>query len=434
MIVQKSKIRSTFPCVIMSMNIHSDVLVIGGGIIGTACAYYLMKEGKRVRIIEQNKPGVGASYGNCGLIVTSHLLPLCAPGVIRHEFKRMLRRTSPLYVKPSLDFDRLLWFLNFARKCNHEHLKHAIQARERILHHSDQLFNTLIREEKIECERQTAGVLMVFKSEGEMRKYARTNEYLKPYGLDAKHYLAGELVKLEPALREDVYGAWYHPKESHLRPDALLREWQKLLIRDGATIEEEYELQNFIVEGGHVTKVLTTKGEFTADHYVLAAGAWSPQITRQLNFKLPVQAGKGYSITMARPSICPQIPCFFYEKSVVATPWKSGYRLCGTMEFSGFNSRLVPERLQNLKTVAREYLRDPVGDPVREEWVGMRPMTYDDLPVIDYAPRHRNLVLATGHGMTGISMATSTGKLVAEIITGRTPHLDPKPFRIERFR
>jgi D-amino-acid dehydrogenase len=415
------------------MNNHSDVLIIGGGVIGTACAYYLMKEGRQVRIIEQNKSGIGASYVNCGLIVTSHLLPLCTPGVIRNELKRMIRRASPLYVKPTLDFNRLLWFLNFARKCNLEHLAHAIRSRERIIHHSDLLFRTFLNEEKIECEWETKGVLMVYKSEAEMQKYARTNEYLKPYGLNAKPYLADELLRMEPALREDVYGAWYHPNESHLRPESLLREWRQILIRQGTALEEECRFNHFVINGERVAKASTTKGEFTADHYVIAAGAWSPQLTRQLSLKLPVQAGKGYSITMARPAICPEIPCYLYEKSVVATPWKSGYRLGGTMEFSGFNSTIVAQRLRNLKNVAREYLQDPVGEPVLEEGVGMRPMTYDDLPVIDTLPRYRNLVLATGHGTTGISMAPSTGKLVAEIIVGRTPHLDPNPFSIKRF-
>jgi D-amino-acid dehydrogenase len=418
----------------MEMNNNSDVLVIGGGIIGTACAYYLMKEGWRVRILEQSKFNEGASNGNCGLIVTSHLLPLCVPGAIRNELKRMILRRSPLYVKPSLDFNRLHWFLNFARKCNAEHLARAIRVRERILHHSEQLYNTLIHEEKIECEWKKKGILMVYKAEAEMEKYSQTNAYLKPYGLDAKPYLGDALLELEPALRKDIFGAWYHPIESHLRPEALLREWLQVLIRAGAVIQEDCRLINFVVEGDRVERIITTKGEFNADHYVLATGAWTPQIARQLNLRVPVQAGKGYSITMARPSICPEIPCYFYEKSVVATPWKSGYRLGGTMEFSGFNTTMVPERLQNLKNVAREYLQDPVGEPVLEEWVGMRPMTYDDLPIIDCAPRHRNLFMATGHGMTGISMAPSTGKLVAEIITGCTPHLDPAPFSIQRFQ
>ncbi len=415
------------------MNDKSDVLVIGGGIIGTACAYYLMKEGRRVRILEQNKFNEGASNGNCGLIVPTHLLPLCVPGAIRNEIIRTIRRTSPLYIKPTLNFERLRWFLNFARKCNPEHLEHAIRVRERILQHSDQLYDALFHKEKIECEREKNGILMVYKSEAEMEKYRQTNDLLKPYGLDAKAYVGQELANMEPALRRDVFGAWYHPQDSHLKPDALLREWVQVLIRGGAVIQEDCRLVNFVVEGDRVVRTITTKGEYSADQYVLATGSWTPQLARQLKLKVPIQAGKGYSITMARPAICPERPCYFYEKSVVATPWKSGYRLGGTMEFSGLNTKIIPERLQNLKNVAREYLQDPAGEPVLEEWVGMRPVTYDDLPIIDSAPRHNNLVVAAGHGMTGVSMAPGTGKLVAEIITGHTPHLDPAPFSIQRF-
>jgi D-amino-acid dehydrogenase len=156
-------------------------------------------------------------------------------------------------------------------------------------------------------------------------------------------------------------------------------------------------------------------------------------MTRRLKLSLPVQAGKGYSLTMARPDLCPELPCYFYEKSVVATPWKSGFRLGGTMEFSGFNSNIVARRIQNLTFAAREYLKEAVGNAAVEQWVGMRPMVYDDLPIIDRAPKYKNLMVATGHGMSGISMAPSTGKLVAEIITGRRPHIDSAAFRINRF-
>jgi D-amino-acid dehydrogenase len=174
-------------------------------------------------------------------------------------------------------------------------------------------------------------------------------------------------------------------------------------------------------------------GVYTADAYVLATGAWTPQLTRQLKLDLPVQPGKGYSLTMPRPETCPQMPCYFNERSVVATPWKSGFRLGGTMEFSGFNSEIFARRIQNLTAAAAQYLKTPLGNPVMEEWVGMRPMVYDDLPIIDRAPEHHNLVVATGHGMSGISMATSTGKLVAEMVTGRKPHIDLTAFSIRRF-
>lgn len=416
------------------MRNHSDVLVVGGGVIGAACAYYLAREGKYVRIIEQDKIGSGASHGNCGLIFISHLFPLCAPGAIADAVKNMFSRSSPLYIKPVPDLQRLIWFLNFAGKCTPGHLKHAVGARLRMLRLSEALYADFFETEKIDCDYEQRGILVVFKSEAAMQEYTRINDYLKQFGMEARPFLGDALLQLEPALRDDVYGGWYHAIDSHLRPDHFLREFKQVLIQKGVAVEENCRLLNLHSDVGMITKAETSSGIYTADAYVMAAGAWTPEIFRKLKLKLPIQPGKGYSITMARPALCPKIPCIFEEKSVVATPWESGYRLGGTMEFSGLNTRLVTKRIQNLKDGAREYLKEPIGEPVHEEWVGMRPMVYDDLPVIDRAPGQRNLLLAAGHGMMGISLAPATGKLIADLVVGRDPHIDISPFNIMRFQ
>ena len=415
------------------MERHSDVLVIGGGIIGLASAYYLAKEGKQVRLLEQDTIGAGASHGNCGLIFTSHLVPLCAPGTIRRELKRMFQGNSPLYVKPAADVKRFIWFFNFARKCTAAHMAHAIQARATLLQNSRTLFQQLFKDEPIDCDWEEKGVLLVFKTRTEMQKYEQTNRRLKPFGLDAVSLIGNEVLRLEPSLREDIYGAWFHKGDSHLRPDKLLPAWRQVLQKMGTAIEENCRVVRLVAGEQRILMAESTNGEYTADEYVLATGAWTPQVTGRLKLNLPVQAGKGYSLTMARPTMCPETPCYFYEKSVVATPWKSGFRLGGTMEFSGFNADIVARRIQNLTSAAKEYLKKQRAKTIIEQWVGMRPMVYDDLPIIDRAPNQHNLVIATGHGMSGISMATSTGKLVAEIITGRRPHIDPAAFRINRF-
>jgi D-amino-acid dehydrogenase len=247
--------------------------------------------------------------------------------------------------------------------------------------------------------------------------------------------VAGEdLFRLEPALREDICGAWYHKTDSHLRPDKLLAAWQQVLLKMGVVFREHCRLQGLIAENRRIHHAETTGGVYSADTYVLAAGAWTPRLTSRLKLNIPVQPGKGYSLTMTPPSLSPQMPCYFYEKSVVATPWKSGFRLGGTMEFSGFNSIIRSARIHNLVSAANAYLKAPVESPEAEAWVGMRPMVYDDLPIVDRAPHQANLVVATGHGMSGISMATSTGKLVAEIIIGHKPHIDPTGFGIHRFQ
>jgi D-amino-acid dehydrogenase len=413
---------------------HSDVLIIGGGAVGLACAHYLARAGCAVRIIEQDTVGAGASHGNCGLVVASYLLPLCVPGVVRKELLGMLRRSSPLYIKPTLDPALLAWLCKFAGRCRKAFVQDAIRARERLLTSSDRLFRELFDDPALEAEYERRGVLIVYRTEKAMRGYEAKNEDLRPFGHAAEPLVGRALRDLEPALRDDVFGGWYHATDSHLRPDRLLRSWKQALIGSGVRIEEHCRLERFRSAGDHLAAAVTPKGEFTAEEVVLAAGAWSAPIAAQLALRLPLQPGKGYSITMERPAVCPRIPCSFAEKRVVATPWPSGYRLGGTMEFSGFSTALDPRRLAALTAAAGEYLTDPVGHPVVEEWTGLRPMTYDDLPVIGRAPRFRNLVLATGHGMLGVTTAPATGKLVAEIVCGAPPHIDPGPFRVSRFQ
>ena len=418
----------------MSDRTHSDVLVIGGGVIGLACAHYLSRAGRSVRILEQAKIGSGASPGNCGLVFVSDLVPLCVPGAVRKELFTMLHRNSPLYIKPSFDLGRMLWLLRFGRQCRDKHVRHAIRARASILTSSNLLFAELLSGGAIEAEYGQRGVLLVYRTEAAMQAYEWVNSQLKPYGLAAEAMVGKALLDFEPALREDVFGAWHHRADCHLRPDRLLASWRQSLLRAGVAIEEDCGLSRFRPSGDRIEAAVTGRDEFSADTYVLAAGAWSAALAGQLGLKLPIQPGKGYSITMGRPEVCPATPCYLYERRVVATPWPSGYRLGGTMEFCGFDLELNAERLNALKTAAGEYLKDPVGTPVVEEWAGLRPMTYDDLPVIGRAPRFRNLILATGHGMLGVTTAPATGKLVAEFACGVPPHLDPRPFDPARFQ
>jgi D-amino-acid dehydrogenase len=415
-------------------SIQDDVVVIGGGVVGLACAHYLVKAGRQVRVIERETVGAGVSHGNCGLVFTSDLVPLCTPGAVRKEITGMIRGTSPLSIRPRPDIGLIDWLIRFALACRADRLPAAMRAREILLSSSDRLFEELFSEGGLEADYQRRGVLLVYRSEEEFDGYAATNRRLEPFGVAAEPLVGSALCSIEPALRSDLYGAWHHRSDAHLRPDALMRGWKELLARNGVVFTERCALKGFRVLGGKIEAALTVSGEVRARTYVMAAGVWSAGLLAPLGLKLPVQPGKGYSITMGRPARCPAIPCYLHERRVVATPWASGYRLGGTMEFSGFDTALNRRRLDALQSAAREYLQEPLGQPVIEEWAGLRPMTYDDLPVIGRSADVENLVLATGHGMLGVTTAPATGKLVAEMVCGEPPHIDPFPFRIERFR
>lgn len=411
-----------------------DVIIVGGGIIGLMSAYYLNQAGRDVTLIEQHEIGHGASRENCGLIFVSDYPPLCRPGVPFNELKELIKGTSSLYIKPGLDLSRIAFLMRFSLNCNHRQLARGMKAREALLGHSDRLYDAFFETEKLSCDYAKRGLLIIHQTEKGMNAYGKTNSLLEPFGCAAIPLTGRKLQELEPTLRETLYGAWYHKPESHLRPDRLVSELKQLLVKKGVVIHENRAMESFEQAKENRIRVKTSQGAFVADQAVLTTGPWIIHTAKRLGWRLPIQPGKGYSITTPRPAKCPAIPCYFYDNNVVGTPWESGFRLGGTMEFSGFNTDLNRRRLNALKTAADLYLKTPPTGPIENEWTALRPMSPDDLPIIDRAPGLRNTFVATGHGMLGITAAPSTGKLITEMVCGKTLHLDPTPFRMDRFR
>jgi D-amino-acid dehydrogenase len=416
-------------------NLHnSDVVILGGGVIGITCAYYLQKAGRQVRIIEQNEVGSGASHGNCGWACFTDILPLCSPGLISDTLIEMIQRKSSLHIRPKLDFGLLNWLFRFSRNCNHKYVSRIIKHRHAFLNASEELYRTLLAEEKIHCDWESNGILKLYKEEKNMAGYAETNDILKRYGLEATPFVGQALHEKEPAVREDVFGGWFHGTDHHLRPDKFVGEMKSVILKKGAIIDENCRIKSLNTRKGKVVNINTSKGDVAADHFVFALGAWSRNFARQLNLKIPVQPGKGYSITTSKPSLCPESLCYFFEKHVIGSPWKSGFRLGGLLSFSGYDTNPEPKRFNYLREASKAYLKVPMGDTLQEEWVGLRPMSCDDMPIIGWSPVHTNFMMATGHSMLGMSMAPATGKLVADMVTGQAPFMDPTVFSIKRFQ
>jgi len=415
------------------MDSKKEVIIIGGGVIGLACAHYLIEKGASVRIVEKDEIGKGASHGNCGLLYFSDVIPLCSPGAVVHEIYRTICGTSPLYIKPSLDIKRLIWLAKFAAKCRPDTMREAARNKYEILKYSTHLFEKLLELKGLGCDFEKRGILTVFNDRKNLDKFETTNDFLKTYNLGYKRLEKKRVLEMEPALAPSIAGAWYRTFDWHLRPELLMKSWKKYLVKKGLIIEEHAKMLGFEITGNTITHVNTVQGQFAADAFIMATGAWAPGTVKQLGLNLPVQPGKGYSITMERPGICPEIPCVLYEKNMVVTPWKSAYRLGGTMEFSGYSTTLNPKRLSKLIKGAAKYMREPAGQPTIEEWSGLRPMTYDDMPIIDRVPSHDNLIMTTGHGMLGLTLATGTGKIVTDMVYDKTPDVNIRPFGIDRF-
>jgi D-amino-acid dehydrogenase len=297
------------------------------------------------------------------------------------------------------------------------------------------LYRRMLAEEGLDCEWESRGLLFVFQSPRELEHYAQTDRLLREtFGMPAVRYDADALVELEPALKPGtVAGAWHYEGDAHLRPDRLMSELRRVLERRQVVVRENCEVTGLVRENGRAAAVETPQGRLPADVVVVATGAWTPQLNRILGCRVPIQPGKGYSITMPRPARCPKIPMIFHEHRVAVTPFASGYRLGSTMEFAGYDDCVHPRRLALLTSAARLFLEEPTAEPVLEEWCGWRPMTSDSKPIIDRSPEMSNVLIAAGHNMLGLSMAPAPGKRVAELAGGQPPHLPLGAYSLARF-
>jgi len=417
------------------MEQRSDILVIGAGVSGLASALCLLEGGRSVRVIDAGRIGGGSSHGNCGTLTPSHAGPLHAPGTVARALRWMLTPDAPFYVRPRFDPALWQWMLRFAGRCNLRDWNASAGPRAAILNASRQVFPEWIARHDIDCEYAEPGADCVFRDPAQLEAYARQLPVLAELGIESEVIEGREYLAQEPALREGVAGAVRYPGDAQLRPDRYVAGLARAVIAAGGIIETGCEATQAEAQGDGM-RVRTSLGERFARDVVLATGAWSPLLARSLQLRWlrdAMQPGKGYSITWSRPSLVPRRPMTLFERKICVTVWEDGFRLGSTMEFSGHDTTLNRRRLDALERGAAEYLHQPVGPEKREEWYGWRPLSWDDLPIIGRAPGHAHLWLATGHGMLGVSMSPATGRLLAELVSGQAPHIDPQPYSPERF-
>jgi D-amino-acid dehydrogenase len=410
-----------------------DVLILGAGVIGLSCGLYLARSGREVTILDTIGPGAGASHGNCGTITPSHAPPLAKPGMVRQALEWMLRQDAPFYVRPRFDPVLWGWLLGFARRCNWRDFEHALAGKAHLLLQSRQLLGELIRAEGIDCEYRERGHLTVFRDPAALQAFEWWPRALRSVGIAVDALDGAALRQREPCLRDEVIGGYDTPIDAEFKPDRYVAGLARAAEAAGVRIECGVTVEAFEREGGRLSAVRTRAGARHARDVLIALGAWSPLWQRQLGIRLPIQPGKGYSITSERPARAPSVPIVCRERSVAITPWRESYRLGSTMEFSGYDNSLNRVRLDALVRGAAEYVVDPIGQTRLEEWAGWRPMSIDDLPIIGRAPGLAGAWLATGHGMLGMSMSAATGLLVSELMAGRAPSLDPTPYDPARF-
>ena len=412
-----------------------DVLVIGAGVSGLATALALLNDGRGVTVIDAGRIGGGASHGNCGTLTPSHATPLAAPGTIAKAMRWMLKKDAPLYVPPR--FDPLLWrwMIGFALRCNTRDWEASARAKYTMLADSRVRIQQWIADYGLDCDFVESGEDYVFRDSRVMQREMHEIPLLRDLGVDVEIIDGASYQAQEPALKPGVAGAIRFSGDAALRPDRYAAELARVVRERGGRILEQCALH--ALESGKDGVVATTaQGAMRARDVVIATGAWSPLIAKAIGLpwlRKAIQPGKGYSITYSSPALVPKRPLILNEPSVCVSSWPGGFRLGSTMEFSGFDSALNEQRLGALVRGASQFLHEPVGPELREKWFGWRPMSRDDIPLLGRAPGHPHLWMAVGHGMMGVGMSAGTGQLMADLIAGRTPAVNPLPFDPARF-
>ena len=406
------------------MSSGKHILIIGGGVIGLCTAYYAARQGHRVVVIDRHAADhEGCSYGNAGMIVPSHFVPLAAPGMVALGLKWMWNPASPFYIKPRLSLDLLSWGFRFWRASTSERARRAAPLLRDLHLASRACFDQLAELSDFGFVKK--GLLMLCKTQHTLDEEAKTAERAKQLGVPAEVLNAKQTAALDPDVRMDVAGSVYFPKDCHLSPNRFMIALKRQLDQAGANFSWETEVTGWRMGCARVEAAQTAKGEFSADEFGVCSGSWSPVVARGLRLNLPMQAGKGYSLTLPKPRQLPQICAIFAEARVAVTPMGHSLRFGGTMEIAGLNEDINPVRVQGIiKSVPKYYpdftLQDFEGI---QPWRGLRPCSPDGLPYVGRSSRYSNLCIATGHAMMGLSLGPITGKLVAEILSGETPSI-----------
>jgi len=412
---------------------ESDVLVIGGGAVGVCTAYYLAKAGCQVTLIEKGEICSGCSYGNACMIVPSHAMPIPAPGVIKKSVKWLFKEDSPLLIRFRLDWQLFSWLWRFAVFCRDEPMRKSIPVLRDLGRASLILFKELEATEGISFDFKQQGLMYVYSTEEGFEEGKEEAALLAQYDLPPRVLTGSQAQELEPALRDTVVGALYFPEDAHGNSFHFVKGMAEVIKKLGVSVKTNTEVVGWLMNGNRPIGVKTGEGDFYGRDIVLATGSWTPQLTRPIGLSVPVQPGKGYSLTMDRPPVCPEIPLIHFERKIGVTPIGNRLRFAGTMEFAGFDLSLNRIRAEAIQRGAMEVLPTISNPGNVEHWCGLRPCTPDGLPIIDRLPNHPNIYLCTGHAMLGYTQSPISGKLISEMITGQSLSTSVEALTVRRF-
>jgi len=413
------------------------VVVLGSGVVGTVSAWYLAKAGHEVTVIDrQTGPALETSFANAGEVSFGYCSPWAAPGIPMKAVKWLMMQHAPLILRPRVDAAMIAWVLQMLRNCTAG--RYAIN-KSRMLRLADYSRTSLaeLRDETgIAYDQRMKGTLQLFRTQAQLDGSAKDVKALKADGIPCEVVDPEGCIRVEPALahaRDRIVGGLLTPLDETGDCFKFTNALSALAGAKGVTFRWGEAIQRLTIEGGRVTGVVTDRALHAADAVVMALGSYSPMMLRPLGIRLPVYPVKGYSLTIpiTDAARAPESTVMDETYKIAITRLGDRIRVGGMAEISGYNNRLEPARRRTLEHSVMDLF--PGGDPGQATfWSGLRPMTPDGTPVIGPTPV-KGLYLNTGHGTLGWTMSSGSGRLIADLVSGRAPDIDARDLAIARY-
>lgn len=396
------------------------VVIVGGGIVGLCTAYFCAKRGLRTVVLEREESGHrGCSWGNAGIVVPSHFEPLAAPGMVAVGIKMMLRRESPFSFSAKPSREMIQWARRFWRAGTPAHVERCAPVLAGMHLASRKLFESL-QKDIGGFGFETGGMAMLCQTEKGFQHEIRLAERAHKLGISARVMNTREFRESQQGLLANIVGAVHYTDDRYLSPGALLEALAGYLTKQGVAILYESPVQGFRMDGALIAAAMAKEGEIPGDQFVLAGGAWTPQLAAQFGLDLPIVAGRGYSMTLPAPPQSPRCALLLQEARVAITPMLGGLRIGGTMEIDRPRLAVNEAKVRGIRRSVGAFLPAFEEKAFRgaEVWCGLRPISADGMPFIGGTKRVPNLQIAAGHGMMGLSLGPITGSTVAATLAG----------------
>jgi D-amino-acid dehydrogenase len=411
------------------------ITIIGGGVIGLCSAYYLQKEGYEITVIERGDITDGCSFGNMGYMSPSHFVPLASPGIIAEGFKHMLSSSSPFYIKPRLNWHLMQWGWHFWKSSNAATVKKNAPHLNHLLQLSRGLINDMRNDIGDVFNMEEKGCLMMCKQQKTLDHEFHLADDAEKFGLKVERLQKDDVQELEPDVELNVAGAVLFKDDCHFNPGKMMVALKSYLEKKGVQFQLNTTVTGFEKLGDTISAVITDKGKFNCEQVVIATGSWLPVVAKMIGIKLLLQPGKGYSHTYQHVEKNIKYPAILVDGRCAITPWGQQLRIGGTMELSGINNKVLINRMQGIYDSAKDFYPGLKIDfpPADKIWNGLRPVTPDGLPYIGKTSAYKNVIIAGGHAMLGISEGTGTGKIVSQLVKNTKTEIVIEAFDPQRF-